>query len=150
VGDLIPKDLIFKGSVSEDSVSVDLVSGTSSEVVSEGLGSSERSSLLSKVYVGKSSIHGQGLFARIRIPAGEMIGRFEGVETDQDGQYVLWIQQSGSRYLGIEGTTELRFVNHSRSPNAEFEDDVLVALRPIRPGDEITCDYGESWSEKHR
>jgi SET domain-containing protein len=105
------------------------------------------SCLHSKVYVGKSRIHGNGLFARRLIGKGEQIGRFEGNETDQDGRYVLWIEQDDCRYRGIEGTTELRFVNHSRLPNAEFVKDVLVALRPIQPGDEITCHYGESWGE---
>jgi hypothetical protein len=95
--------------------------------------------LIPKVCVGKSPIHGSGLFAREPMAVGEMIGRFEGKETQEDGEYVL----------GIEGTTELRFVNHSRTPNAEFVDDVLVALQAIQPGDEITCHYGESWEERN-
>jgi SET domain-containing protein len=100
---------------------------------------------LSKVYVGRSSIHGSGLFAREPISDGEEIGRFEGRRTRRDGRYVLWVAQGRSGYRGIEGTTDLRYVNHSSAPNAEFVQDVLVALAPIAPGDEITCHYGPDW-----
>jgi uncharacterized protein len=102
---------------------------------------------IAKVYVAKSRIHGNGLFAREPIASGEMIGRYEGRATRKDGTYVLWIAQNRSRYRGIEGTTDLRFVNHSKAPNAEFVQDVLMALEAIRPGDEITCHYGDAWEE---
>jgi SET domain-containing protein len=46
---------------------------------------------------------------------------------------------------GIAGTTELRFLNHAARPNAEFRVDRLFALRNIRQGEEITCDYGEDY-----
>jgi len=34
-----------------------------------------------------------------------------------------------------------RFLNHSCAPNAVVRDRAVFALRPIRPGDEITLDY---------
>ena len=105
--------------------------------------------MIAKVYVAKSPIHGSGLFARQAFAAGEMIGRFEGKDTEEDGDYVLWIDEGKGRYRGIEGTTELRFVNHCEAPNAEFVDDVLMALEAIAPGDEITCDYGEAWKSSN-
>ena len=44
------------------------------------------------------------------------------------------------------GQNELRYVNHSRKPNASFYGDELEALRAIRPGEEITHDYGWEWA----
>ena len=40
-----------------------------------------------------------------------------------------------------------RFVNHSRRPNANFDGEELVALRPILLGEEITHNYGEDWGD---
>jgi uncharacterized protein len=102
-----------------------------------------------KFYVDESSIHGRGLFARKRIERGERIGKYRGRKTDTDGTYVLWIEGKNETYHGIDGTTDLRFVNHSAKPNAEFVDDLLVAVRVIRPGDEITAHYGEEWESKY-
>ena len=101
-----------------------------------------------KVYVGKSRIHGRGLFASEPIRTGEAIGRFEGRATRRNGCYVLWVHEEGVRFRGIEGTTDLRFVNHSKSPNAEFVQDMLMAIRTIQSGDEITCHYGECWEDE--
>ncbi len=49
-------------------------------------------------------------------------------------------------WRGYEGLGRLRFVNYSRRPNAEFRGRDLYALRKIRPGDEITVEYGMDWS----
>ena len=102
------------------------------------------------VTIGPSTIHGLGLFAARRIRKGEVIGRYEGPEVtvEEDGDHVLWIyDEDEDREYGINGQTETRFVNHSRSPNANFEGEELTALTTIRPGEEITHDYGEAWSD---
>ena len=103
-----------------------------------------------KIEVRKSPIHGRGLFAIQPIKKGEKIGRYEGptVTEDEDGDHVLWVwDEDEDREYGIDGKNELRYVNHSRRPNANFEGEILEALRPIRPGDEITHDYGQAWAE---
>ncbi len=100
-----------------------------------------------RISVRKSSIHGSGVFADEHIRRGNLIGRFEGRPTRRNGTYVLWVVGHDDRVRGIEGTTELRFLNHDPKPNAEFRVDKLFALRTILPGEEITCHYGDDWEE---
>ena len=97
--------------------------------------------------VRRSPIHGRGLFARAVIPAGQRIGLYEGPVTARDGDYVLWLDDDDLGEVGIDGQNELRYVNHSRRPNAVFEGQELFALETIPPGAEITHDYGEDWSD---
>lgn len=95
-----------------------------------------------------SEIHGTGVFAVADIAAGTLIGVYEGEPTDVDGTHVLWIDddESGS-WRGIDGTGVLRFLNHSRSPNVEFDGPELHALRDIAAGEELCFDYGEEWAD---
>jgi uncharacterized protein len=129
------------------------------------MGSSTRISYPPRVAleVRRSSIDGKGVFAASAIPARQKIGDFSGelisqregrrrarrrrriaiVELD-DGQAI-----DAARY-----GNEFRYLNHSCSPNTyirivgtrvEF-----YALRRIRLGEELTCDYGESHHEGRR
>jgi SET domain-containing protein len=90
-----------------------------------------------------SSIHGRGVFARRPIARGEYIGTFRGVPTRRDGRWTLWVLQENGRLQGIRGRNALRYLNHSRRPNAEFWGADLHATRRIAPDTEITIDYGE-------
>jgi SET domain-containing protein len=98
------------------------------------------------VRVGSSPIHGRGVFAAVPVPAGAHIGTYEGTDTDEDGTYVLWVETNDGWKL-IDGTGPLRWLNHSRSPNAEFDGSDLYAIVDIESGTEITFDYGPDWSE---
>lgn len=99
-----------------------------------------------KFLVQRSPIHGRGLFATRTIRKGEAIGRYDGPEVSEDGDHVLWVyDEDEEREYGIEGRNELRFVNHSGRPNANFDGRVLLALRRIRRGEEITHHYGKDW-----
>ena len=91
-----------------------------------------------KIYVKKSSIHGQGLFAKEKIKTGELIGVVKGKPTDIDGPYVLWIDG----VKGFEVSCQLRFINHSDNPNAVYYNTLEVcALRDISADEEITHNY---------
>ena len=92
-----------------------------------------------------SPIHGRGLFAQRRFRKDAYIATFEGRETTEDGTHVLWIVDEDGSEVGIEGQNELRFLNHSLEPNAEFRGPDLHALRNIQPGREITFHYGDAW-----
>jgi SET domain-containing protein len=98
--------------------------------------------------VRRSSIHGRGVFAAQPIPEDERIGVYEGKPTEDDGTYVLWVEDGKGGSYGIRGTGPLRFLNHSHEPNAEFDGEELWALRDIAPGEEITFHYGEEWGEE--
>jgi SET domain-containing protein len=95
-----------------------------------------------KLQVKESAIHGKGLFAAAAISANEMIGKLQGTHTCEDGMYVLWLdQQTGFR---VEG--DLKYINHSDTPNACYYDDrSVMALRDIAVGEEITHNYEADW-----
>jgi hypothetical protein len=44
--------------------------------------------------------------------------------------------------VGRIGRNRLRFLNHAKDPNAEFDGFDLYALRAIAVGEELTIDYG--------
>jgi SET domain-containing protein len=99
------------------------------------------------VRVGESELHGRGLFARRRIRKGARIGAFEGRPTSRDGPHVLWLRDDDGSEEGIVVENELRFLNHSRRPNAEIDGLDLYALRNIQPGAEILIHYGDDWDD---
>ncbi|NIP72726.1 MAG: SET domain-containing protein [Gammaproteobacteria bacterium] len=92
------------------------------------------------IYVAPSPIHGKGLFAQSRIGGGTYIGTYEGRPAKADGCYVLWVYDD-DRVIGRDGTNELRYLNHSDKPNAEFDGFDLYSLRNIAPDEEITINY---------
>lgn len=90
------------------------------------------------VYVALSDIHGQGLFARQLIKKNTLLGYLTGQPTDSDGMYVLWINGTD----GFEVSCDLKYINHSDTPNACYYDDQSVmTLRDIQPDEEITHNY---------
>lgn len=93
-----------------------------------------------RVRVGPSDIHGTGVFAGAWFEADEVIGRIEGMLTETEGTYVLWISDE----LGLEVTNDFRFINHAPDPNCILTEFEVIALRDIAPGEELTHDYGGS------
>jgi SET domain-containing protein len=118
----------------------------SGKVAKKKEGKKQGMSTTQRIAVEQSSIHGKGLFARTRIRRNAHIADFEGDHTQRDGTHVLWVDE-GDGWIGIRGRNELRFLNHSPNPNAEFRGRALHATRNIQPGDEITFHYGDEWEE---
>ena len=106
---------------------------------------SSSTDLLDRLSVEKSPIDGKGLFATQRIFKGKYIGEYAGPVAKQNGKYVLWVTEADGSENGRRGLNKLRFLNHSKKPNTEFDGFELYAIRAIRPGDELTFDYG--WEE---
>ena len=100
---------------------------------------------LTRIVVAKSPVHGRGVFARGRIRNGARIGDFEGRETKRNGMHVLWVLKEDGTEVGIRGENELRFLNHSAEPNAEFRGASLYAICNIQLTHEVTIDYGDDW-----
>ena len=101
--------------------------------------------MLLRIEVQESPIHGKGVFACKRLREGQLIGRFEGMETTENGTYVLWLIDEEGNEFGIRGRNALRFLNHGDPPNAEFRDADLFALRNVQIGTEVLIDYGSEW-----
>jgi len=96
--------------------------------------------LRDRVYKAESSIHGNGLFARVRFEPGDYIGTYEGPTARRNGTYVLWVYE-GDEWVGRSGRNLLRWLNHREQGNAEFHGYDLYAKGVIEPDDEITFDY---------
>lgn len=89
-------------------------------------------------YVDISPIHGKGLFAKTFIPSGTVIGVAQGRAVVDDGDHVLWIDEN----TGFHVQCDLRYINHSNTPNAIFYDNLEVtAIQDIQAGEEITHNY---------
>jgi SET domain-containing protein len=126
-----------------------------------------------KIQSRKSSIHGNGVFAREAIAKGERVIEYKGelrshaeVDAGEAGDV-----ESGHTFLFtlndewvIDGTRRgnvARWINHSCKPNCEaliVEHDgddrrrdkvVIEALRAIKPGEELTYNYGIRLAERH-
>ena len=111
--------------------------------------------------VKKSSLHGRGVFARRKIPAGTRIFEYEGKRitneeadalesADPDNPYhtFFFMISAGMIIDGNQGGNDARWINHSCVPNCETEEDengervFVLAMRDIERGEELTFDYG--------
>ncbi len=125
-----------------------------------------------KIAARKSSIHGNGVFAIAPIAKGDRVIEYKGrrrthaeVDTEDSGDI-----ESGHTFLftldddyvidaNYEGNTA-RWINHGCNPNCEAvldEDEknpkksrvFIEARRRIKPGEELTYDYGITLDEPH-
>ncbi len=111
------------------------------------------------VYASLSAIHGQGLFARIPIPAGTDLVEYAGPrlaykvgkKLAEEGNVYLF---QANRREFIDGSVAwnlARHANHSCAPSAasvSVEGKIwLRSLRVIEKNEEITYDYGYSFRD---
>jgi SET domain-containing protein len=106
---------------------------------------------ISGLRVVSSGIHGYGVVACRDFAVGEVIATVDGIlrhedEEAWDDRYALWMDEG--YYFDMLDQT--RWINHSCDPNGEVEADFdedgtpwarVVAIKPIRAGEEITYDY---------
>ena len=114
-----------------------------------------------KLEVKPSSIHGKGLFAGSSIPARRKMGELSGEAITQrearrrarrSGTSIKIVELGdGTAIDASRGGNHFRYVNHSCTPNAfmrVFRGHLeFYTLRKIRPGEELTCNYGETHHE---
>ena len=110
--------------------------------------------------VKRSALHGQGVFARRKIPAGTRIFEYAGkritskqadeqLPSDPDDPFhtFFFSLSSGKIIDGSQNGNDARFINHSCAPNCETEEDssgkhvYVLALRDIARGEELSFDY---------
>ncbi|GEJ55376.1 SET domain-containing protein [Anaeromyxobacter diazotrophicus] len=114
--------------------------------------------LLVKTYLAESGIHGIGLFAAQRIPAGTVVWRLEpSLDLELSAAQIEALappareQVRKYTYLDLVRKSyvlcgdDARFFNHSDAPNChDFPDadgGATVAARDIAEGEELTSDY---------
>jgi uncharacterized protein len=108
----------------------------------------------SKPYrVGRSSA-GLGLFATAAIKKGDFIARYWGKRIPSklaDELNTKYLFEINSRWT-IDGATRrniARYINHSCRPNAQASivggSIRIMAIKSIRPGEEITYHYGRNY-----
>lgn len=106
----------------------------------------------------KRSSAGLGLFAGATIPKGSCVIEYVGRVISEEEEYV-----SRSKYLfgvgknktidGSDRFNTARYINHSCHPNAEainYRNRIFImAVKNIKPGEEITYDYGKEYFDEH-
>jgi hypothetical protein len=108
--------------------------------------------LLVKTYLGKSRIHGLGVFAAQPIRKGAKIWRFVyGFDRFYTRKRLATLPKPARDYINLHGyqwKNEIllsmdydTFMNHSENPNTDFHNGFVIARSNIRKGEEITNDY---------
>lgn len=107
---------------------------------------------MSRVHTARSPIHGTGVFSTVRFSPGEIILKIDDsrVVTDAEaldparGEFEHHCDYLAAGKVVLMRPPE-RFINHRCDPNSFTRtiagDRYLVALREIRPGEEVTYDY---------
>ena len=125
-----------------------------------------------KIATRKSAIHGNGVFAALPIDKGERLIEYKGrrrsheeVDAGDSGDiesghtFLFTLNEDWVIDANFEGN-DARWINHSCAPNCEavmVEDEAepkrsrvfIEAVRAIKPGEELTYDYGITLAERH-
>lgn len=112
------------------------------------------------VKVAQSKIAGKGAYALQRIPARKKIGDLGGViitmkeamKLIKNLKVINLVELDNDLALNASANpNDMRFINHSCGPNTYLrvmKDRVeFYALRDIKKGEELSCDYGETHHE---
>jgi len=110
--------------------------------------------LLVKTYLGKSPIHGLGVFADEFIRKGTRIWRFvDGFDRVFSAKQFARLPKPAREFIRFHGYRVAGEIiltidhdchmNHSENPNTYLHNGYAIASRNIRKGTEITNDYRE-------
>ncbi len=107
------------------------------------------------IVVKDSNLHGKGLFTLSDIPQRTVIMKIIGDEIDEnecirreneeDNVYIFYKDEN--KYIDTINSDKIKFINHNCDCNCYIDEDdegnlILVALRNISVGEELTIDYG--------
>jgi len=110
--------------------------------------------VLDNIHIAHSVIHGRGGFAARFMPRGARVVEYAGeritkAESLRRCEAQNWFIFGLDEEFDLDGKVKwnpARFLNHSCAPNCEAVCEEgcvwIVALRDIRPGEEITFNYG--------
>jgi hypothetical protein len=113
-----------------------------------------------------SKVHGKGVFATRKIPAGTRIVEYKGERIDwketvrrenakpADSYHTFFFSLEDGRVIdGGSGGNDARWINHACEPNCEAQEEdgrvFIYALRDIARGEELNYDYGLIMEERH-
>lgn len=116
--------------------------------------------------VRRSPVHGNGVFARRKIPAGERIDEYLGerISTDESARraeagggpinHTFFFSLADGQVIdGGSNGNDARFINHGCEPNCEAEEDdgrvYIFALHDIEKGEELKYNYALIYEERH-
>ncbi len=115
----------------------------------------------------RSPVHGTGVFAARKIPAGTRIIEYLGeiissaeadrrhpVNPDDPFHTFFFALESGKVIDGGSQGNDARWINHCCEPNCETEESddgriFVVSLQPIERGEELNYDYGLVIDERY-
>ena len=117
------------------------------------------------IRVRHSAIHGNGVFATRKIPAGARIIEYAGkriteaqaakrfgLDPDNPYQTFFFSLDNGKLIDGGDQGNDARWINHACEPNCEAQEEkgrvYIHALRDIARGEELSYDYGLVIEEK--
>lgn len=100
-----------------------------------------------KIYIGKSKLHGKGIFAAQNIKKGEIVSFIKGkvvnwkvVDKKTSAFGPNWIGCGKNKWIDPE--PPFNYLNHSCNPNVGIKGSkTIVAIRNIKKEDEILIDY---------
>ncbi len=125
-----------------------------------------------KIVTRRSAIHGNGMFAAAQIRKGERLIEYKGQrrthedvdagdsgDVDSGHTFLFTLNDEWVIDANFEGN-DARWINHSCDPNCEAILDeneadpkrsrvFIEAIRAIKPGEELTYDYGITLAERH-
>ena len=119
-----------------------------------------------RIQVRRSGVHGKGVFALRRIAAGETLIEYTGEiigwpealrrhpHDPSQPDHTFYFHLNDELVIdGNVGGNASKWINHSCAPNVEADDEsgqvYLLALRNIKPGDELFFDYGLVIEERY-
>jgi len=127
----------------------------------------------SKLATRRSQIHGNGMFATAPIAKGEKLIQYKGRlrshdevdraygDEDDNGHTFLFTLNEDWVIDANLDANSARWINHSCNPNCEavfYEDDSgdkkkdkvwIQSMRAIKPGEELSYNYGITLAERH-
>lgn len=101
--------------------------------------------------IGKSQVHGFGLFSESEFPEGRLLATLGGQVVpwwlhEKKNLTEEWNALPGERVLVRPYRTKYFYINHSRKPNIRIERQedgkvTLITHKRLSPGDELLLDY---------
>ena len=103
---------------------------------------------MAKYHIGKSKVHGKGIILDRDVKQDEIIFRFTGAHVKKLIPWHYgrtWLQTGYAEWVIPTPYSAGSYLNHSCDPTAGIKGrNTIVAMRPLKKGEEVTMDYALS------